>query len=244
VSTQLGPEIDGLLIVIELSTDHRSTAAIATALVHVLVVMMLLSIEKRPLHSMLESPQSPDRPAYFVVEDVMAPAIRETEATPESTHTRSIRSKAENPHLPGTAVDFVTIRAGHEKDHEPVDWQSEAHMAAGNVVDAIVRNESRKCLDVPEPGSWLPPCKPPVIKSLKSRGKERISVPIGLAYVGLIVQAGKLASDGHLFDEMRNPDLDRSSVPDSSDMHQLSNAVLKHRSVVFNKSMGLPGASR
>ena len=91
-----------------------------------------------------------------------------------------------------------------EKRPESVDWENEAHVVAGDVVANIAGNEARKCLDVPEPGSWLPPCSQRAINMPESKGKEWISFPIGFSYIGLNVRVGKLKPDGHVFDDMRS----------------------------------------
>jgi hypothetical protein len=206
--------------------------------------MMLILIQERPQRTILEPRNLRDQPTYYVVEDVIPPATREREASPRNMHNRTSRSAAQEPTAKESAVDSTALDLELEKKPGPVDWENEAHAVAGDVVADIASKEARKCLDVSEPGSWLPPCSQRAIDMSESEGKERTSLQIGFSYVGLNVRVGKLEPDGHLFDDMRNPDLDRSSVPDSSDVHQLSNAALRHRSVVLRTSMARPTASR
>ena len=241
---QLNPEISGPPFLIRLLTGHRSIAAVATAVVHVLAVMLLILIQEQPERAILEPRNLHDQPAYYVVENVIPPASRAREASPRNERNRTTRPAAREPEALGSAAGPTVLDLAPEKRPGPVDWENEAHVVAGDAVANIAGNEARKCLDVPEPGSWLPPCSQRAINMPESKGKERISFPIGFSYVGLNVRVGNLKPDGHLFDDMRNPDLDRSSVPDSSDVHQLSNAALRHQSVVFRTPMARPGAPR
>jgi hypothetical protein len=110
-----------------------------------------------------------------------------------------------------------------------IDWNLEAERAARATVDRIAQQAKPKCDDWDasnQPGVLLPKCKKHVpglrwdpepkragfigIIPYVRLGKHCI---VGLGFFGCAI--GKLPeANAHLFDHMRDPDRDRSSVPD------------------------------
>ena len=125
----------------------------------------------------------------------------------------------------------------------PVDWDRDARSAADTIVADMARREHRWCDDSGKPGSWRPKCKkhPP---AFGWSDQHRAGFTNGLPYIRLskrcMVVAGFLGcalgtlpeANGHLFDGLKDPDRDRSSVPDLRDINESATGTA-HRSPVF-----------
>jgi hypothetical protein len=125
-----------------------------------------------------------------------------------------------------------------------IDWGSEASAAADDIVRDLVRGETRHCADSPKRDPWLPPCKRHFGRFEWSEEPKRAGFENGLPYIRLgkhcILSVGVLGcgfgsaeANGHLFDDMRDPDRDRSSVPDISEINEPVDTAPQRRSVVL-----------
>jgi hypothetical protein len=126
----------------------------------------------------------------------------------------------------GTSPAAIT---GLPPDKPLIDWNLEAERAARATVDQMAQHGEPKCEPsdaANHPGLLLPKCKQPVpgfawdpqpkkagfigIFPYVRLGKHCI---VGLGFFGCAI--GKLPeANGHLFDQLSDPDRDRSSVPD------------------------------
>jgi hypothetical protein len=123
-----------------------------------------------------------------------------------------------------------------------IDWGSEASAAADDIVRDLVKGETRHCADSPKRDPWLPPCKRRVGRFEWSEEPKRAGFEGGLPYIRLgncILSVGVLGcgfgsakANGHLFGDMRDPDRDRSSVPDISQINEPVDTAPQRRSVV------------
>ena len=127
---------------------------------------------------------------------------------------------------------------------EPPDWDRDAHSVADSVVSDLARREHRKCDDSDKPGSWLPKCKRHTPAFGWSDQHRAGFTSEGLPYVRLgkrcVVVMGLLGcalgalpeANGHLFDGLKDPDRDRSSVPGTVGINEAVSSTA-HRSPVF-----------
>ena len=127
-------------------------------------------------------------------------------------------------------------------------------MAADNWVAELARHETRKCNDSDKPGSWLPKCKKKPSSFEWNAEPQRAGFENGLPYVrlgkrcililGLVGCALGAAppANGHLFDDLKDPDRDRSSVPDIADINEPANTAPRHPSVVVIPRGPIPRA--
>lgn len=123
------------------------------------------------------------------------------------------------------------------------DWAFEAGAAADEIVRDLAKGETRHCDDSPKREPWLPPCKRHVGRFEWSEEPKHAGFEDGLPYIRLgkycVLSVGVLGcgfgsseANGHLFDDMRNPDRDRSSVPDISEINEPVDTAPQRRSVV------------
>jgi hypothetical protein len=114
----------------------------------------------------------------------------------------------------------------------PLQWGLAAQSAADDLVAAMARREKRKCDDSDKPGSWLPKCKKPAPSFQWNEQPRQAGFMHGLPYVRLgdhcILVAGMVGcaigplpkANEHLFDDLKDPDRDRSSVPEVADVNE------------------------
>jgi hypothetical protein len=135
----------------------------------------------------------------------------------------------------------IQAPAGAEQESQPpTDWDLQADLAAQDIVSDLVKGEKRKCSDSPTRPPWLGPCtrwghfawsEEPKRAGFQSGipylrlGKGCVLV---LGFVGCAFGASK--ANGHLFDDLRDPDRDRSSVPDLSEINEPVGAERRARS--------------
>jgi hypothetical protein len=99
-------------------------------------------------------------------------------------------------------------------------------------VGDIARHDRRKCDDSDGPRSWLPKCKKHPSSFQWNEEPHRAGFVDGLPYLRLgkrcILVVGMIGcavgalpeANGHLFDDLKDPDRNRSSVPDITDVNE------------------------
>jgi len=213
--------------------QQRYVVAAAIVGIHALGIVLLAGMTVRFRGVSLPEPE-PLYIRYF-------PSERREPAAPQALAEpgHAARAAAERPSAaaaPGPSA--ITIEPG------PIDWDQEASLEADAIVRDLARREHRKCDDSDKPGSWLPKCKKHTPAFGWSDEHRAGFTPEGLPYVRLgkrcAVVMGFLGcalgalpeANGHLFDGLKDPDRDRSSVPDISAISEpVSQAP--HRSPVF-----------
>jgi hypothetical protein len=203
---------------------QRCATAAIIIIAHIIILIMVSRAKRLPVA------RAPNISAFYMMDLAIQ---RKTQNQEVDAHARaparlSIRTTEENAGS-GASGAPAASPGTPSVNSEPIDWDLEAHRVAGDFVDEMVRKEPRKCLDSPEPGSWLPPCKKHFTNPAWSEHHKRCVVAL--------LHAGCLEADGHLFDAMNDPDRDRSSVPDTSDINQ---PAAHHRSVVISSGAKLP----
>jgi hypothetical protein len=191
---------------------------------HVLLVVLLASI--RPREHAAE-PEPRERTVLLFLNLSVPEEERQPEQKPEPD--RLSASNPSTPALPELPASSTAIQEEAPPARGPVDWFREAEQVAQERGAELLRLQESKCdpSTSDRPGSLLPKCgskrKParewnpePARFGLSGllpyvRLGERCA--IGLGFFGCAL--GKLPeADGHVFDDMRDPDRPRSSVPD------------------------------
>lgn len=124
-----------------------------------------------------------------------------------------------------------------------IDWGSEAGAAADDIVRGLVKGQTRHCDDSPKREPWMPPCRRHPGRFEWSAEPKRAGFESGLPYVRLgkycVLSVGVFGcalgspeANGHLFDDMKDPDRDRSSVPDISEINEPADEATQRRSVL------------
>jgi hypothetical protein len=128
----------------------------------------------------------------------------------------------------------------------PIAWDLDTQAAVGEVVSGIARGEKRKCRDAEEPDSWLPKCitRPPAFQW--SAEPRRAGFAHGIPYLRLAERCvlvlgllgcelgARLPPNGHLFDDLHDPDRYRSSAPDWREVNEPVALAARRPSVVVN----------
>ena len=113
----------------------------------------------------------------------------------------------------------------------PIDWSQQAKIAAQSHAQEIA--QSAPCDLGRSPDQKSPQCQPdaPGFQWKTTRRSLHIGhCIIGIGFFGCGAAAARV--NGNLFDDMRNPDRDRSSVPDLAEINEPISAH-KHRSVLL-----------
>lgn len=218
-------------------SPRQQRCAVAAAIIgaHALAVLLGLRLLRA------SGTPEPENVLTYIMESVSVP----WHAAPPQT-AATAQSRTEKPQLPTAPDRPGAISGGPRADHAPIDWDGDAARAAHGVVDSLVRGEPRKCDDSPKPGSWLPKChkRPPRFEW--NEEPQQAGFKNGLPYVrlgkhcllivGLVgCQIGEIPANGHLFDDMKDPDRDRTSVPDMADVNEPASNAAQHRSVLRNQ---------
>jgi hypothetical protein len=215
-----------------LSRGQRCALAGGIAFAHLLAIWLLLAIGKISL----------------TLKKAVPVEVSLSELAPDVT-SRPAFSKASIHGVP--VQEAGRDRAGGRAASPPslsspgrtlIDWGSEASAAADDIVRGLVKGETRHCEDSPKRNPWLPPCKRRLGQFEWSEEPKRAGFENGLPYIRLgncILSVGVLGcgfgsgeANGHLFGDMRDPDRDRSSVPDISEINEPVDAATQRRSVV------------
>jgi hypothetical protein len=211
----------------------RYVVAAAIVGVHVGGIALLVETSLR-----FRKPSAPQEEPLYI--RYFAPAPR-APAPPEPNGPRQYGAQ---PPAEGAASALLPPSLLMPEPMPLPEWDRDAHSAADAVVADLARREHRKCDDSAKPGSWLPKCKKHAPAFGWSDEHRAGFTSEGLPYVRLgkrcVVVAGLLgctlgslpAANGHLFDGLKDPDRDRSSVPDILGINEAVSAT-PHRSPVF-----------
>lgn len=215
-------------------SPRQQRCAVAAAIIGAHALAVLLGLRLLPVSATPE----PEEALTYITAFIPQPR----RAAPPRT-AAAAESRAERPQLLPAPDRAAALSSPERKDHVPIGWDSEAGRAAHGVVDSLVRSEPRKCDDSPEPGSWLPKCHKSRPRFEWNAEPRQAGFESGLPYVrlgkhcvlimGLVgCQIGEIAPNGHLFDDMKDPDRDRSSVPDIADINEPAGNAALHPSVL------------
>jgi hypothetical protein len=212
----------------------RYVIAAAIVGVHVGVIALLIDTSLR-----FRSPALPEQEPLYIR---YFPPARHAQPPPQERSTPQLPSA--QPSADHGASEPAPPALLLPEPAPPPDWDRDAHRAADAVVSDLARREHRKCDDSDKPGSWLPKCKKHAPAFGWSDQHRAGFTSEGLPYVRLgkrcVVVMGLLGcalgalpeANGQLFDGLKDPDRDRSSVPDSLAINQAVSAT-PHRSPVF-----------
>jgi len=217
--------------------QQRCAVAAAILGVHTLVVGLLLQSR----HALRSAPAQDERLIYLTD---LAPPPPPARPQPGALHSRPSAAQPSSaaPASPEARASAITL----PQEPARIDWDLAAVVAADDLVDEILQHEGRKCDDSDKPGSGLPKCKKPRSHFEWSEEPKRAGFENGLPYVrlgkhcililGLVGCAlgAEPAANGHLFDDLKDPDRDRSSVPDIADINEPVDAAPRHPSSVVN----------
>lgn len=226
---------------------RRSAIACGILVAHALVTWLLIASGRLTFQ--------PSPAASPLIEIELAPMTEREPASQASLRSRSSRS-ASNEHAPHfvapppaatpSAAGSIPGPAGPTRESQvsqpPTDWDLQADLAAQDIVSDLVRGETRRCSDSPTRPPWLGPCtrwghfawsEEPKRAGFQNGipylrlGKGCVLV---LGFVGCAFGASK--ANGDLFGDMLDPDRDRSSVPDVSEINEPVDAAPQRRSVL------------
>jgi hypothetical protein len=231
-----------------LSLGRRSAIACGILVAHVLVTWLLIASGRFPFQ-----PSVPAAPPLIEIELTrIAERAPATDAALRPGSSPSASSK-HAPQSVATPSDTGSIQApaGAERESQaPTDWDLQADLAAQDIVSDLVKGEKRKCSDSPTRPPWLGPCtrwghfawsEEPKRAGFQSGipylrlGKGCVLV---LGFVGCAFGASK--ANGHLFDDLRDPDRDRSSVPDLSEINEPVDNAPQRGSVLLSPPPAAP----
>ena len=218
-------------------SPRQQRSAVAAAIVGMHATVVLLLCYGRQLLPFAAAHPA-DEPLVYVTPPPAAPprpSALPGRAGPAASGAITLPS----PAAPSTAPTLFTPR---EQAH--IDWDLEAEVAADDWVGELARHERRKCDDSDKRGSWLPKCRTHPSSFEWNAEPQRAGFENGLPYVRLgtrcILILGIVGcalgaappADGHLFDDLKDPDRDRSSVPDIAGINEPVSTAPRHPSVV------------
>lgn len=194
---------------------HRLVVFGLVLALHGLFLLLLLIRAPAPRRVAHEEPSSvlffieTPKPTVTIAPPVQAPSVQ-----PKPTVSADVSVSEKTSPAPAPATPPATI-----------DWTAQASQAAAAVVDKAISEETRKCDPSAAPKSFLPPCHRKTRKfewnperAGFSGGLPYVRVgercAIGLGFFGCGFGA-KPPARGDLFEDMDNPERERSSVPSS-----------------------------
>jgi hypothetical protein len=159
---------------------------------------------------------------------------------------RSAARSAEPVSESSTAEDTSGTAIDVPRDMPRVDWQNEAARTAQAMAPGLLKKQLRECEEARRLGKYPPGCKKPASAYNKQFEPEpnRVGIQGLIPYVrigkrcvvalgGFGCMLGKLPeADGSVFDDMRDPDRPRSSVPDIVDESGFGTATLPKSEVL------------
>jgi hypothetical protein len=197
---------------------RRFTVLVLVAAIHAL----LLVVVRTSLRNPLLPPDSDSRSSVLFFTEV-TPVL--PEPLPVEPDIRKERMKGDIDTtvegLPATPPDGPSAITEHPP---PIDWKRAATQAASAVVDEAISREKRKCDPSDTPNSFLPRCTPPPAVEFDwappragfENGLPYVRIGdrcvVGLGFFGCAL--GTPPAKGDLFEGMREPDGDKSSVPE------------------------------
>jgi hypothetical protein len=180
-----------------------------------------------------EADTEPRRAMTVVFLDTPLESIPEQEEPPPPERQRVARAKARRKGSDApdagasTSVDTSASTALSTPGDSPaIDWEHEREVTAQAMLPELMKQNQTKCEAGRRPGSMLPKCRQPAKDPQWEPEPGRFGIEgllpfmrlgkrcvVGLGFFGCAI--GKLPEpNSHLFDEMRNPDREHSSVPE------------------------------
>ena len=199
---------------------RRFVVLVLVAAIHAL----LLIIARSPVINEARQPEVHSRSSVLFFREIMQAAPTAVSVEPrirEDRRRNDVDGDAVNA-PPTMSDDAPSVEAQRPPS---IDWKLHATQAATAVVAKAISQEKRKCDPGPEPNTFLPRCTPPEHEFDWNPEPPTVAFSGGLPYVhvgeycvvglGFFACAlGKPEANGQLFEHMREPDRDRSSVPE------------------------------
>ena len=198
-------------------STRRWIAGAVVAVGHVLVVLLVATSRLRAPE--IVSARDHTLAPYLLLEWLPQPVAPPPEpATPR--HTRAARATESPPIDPSRGIQSAAPVAAAPR----IDWDREAERV-GRAGATLLTPDTRRCDDTDRPGSMLPRCTPRVEPFEWNTEPNVINFAGGIPYVRVgnmcVVGLGFFAcglgappaANGHLLDEMKNPNRSRESVP-------------------------------
>jgi hypothetical protein len=205
---------------------------------HVLLVLLLTSSKPGDGRSGKANPE--EFRSILVLLDLkrpepveLPPDEQKPEPTPGASNSRNksrtaARSAAPEPASAPSGVEDIS---GTAIDAPQIDWQGEAQRTAQAMAPGLLKKQQRECEEAKRLGKYPPGCKKPASAYNKHFEPEpkRVGMQGLIPYVRIgkrcVVALGAFGcalgklpeADGTVFDDMRDPDRPRSSVPDIED---------------------------
>lgn len=185
--------------------------------------------------------QSADESLLYVIPFPGTPA-HPAHPAQGTLHAPPAAAAASGPPAPAALSAAPAMLAPREQAH--IDWDLEAEVAADEWVGELARHETRKCDDSDKPGSWLPKCRKHRSGFEWNAEPQRAGFENGLPYVRLgkrcVLILGLVgcalgaapAANGHLFEDLQDPDRDRSSVPDIAAINEPVSTAPRYPSMI------------
>jgi hypothetical protein len=184
-------------------------------------LLLLLLLSRAPPRGTKIPESDSQNVSVLLLLEVPAPTTRLPAQKP--TLSLSNLTQARQHFSPNTSVSSTATEAPPAES--PIDWQLEAERSA-HAISADSARKEPKCDPSDRPWSILPKCRKPKRPQVWEPETPRAGfdhlIPyvrlgkrciLGLGFFGCAI--GKLPeANGHLFDDMHDPDRPRSSVPD------------------------------
>ncbi len=183
--------------------------------------------------------QPADGPLLYVSALPATPPSNPPRGAPQVPSAAAATSSLSAPAAPSAAPTLLAPR-----EQARIDWDLEAEVAADDWVAELARHETRRCDDSDKPGSWLPKCRKHRSSFEWNAEPKRAGFEKGLPYVRLgkrcVLVLGIVGcalgaappANAHLFDDLKDPDRDRSSVPDIAAINEPVSTAPRYPSVV------------
>lgn len=230
-------------------SPHQRRCVVAAAIVGVHAVVLWYVTQIRQLHFAV---RAADQPLIYIAGFEPPPPASETPG--------SGKAVAHIYHAPPPAPPTPRSGPGAPALLSPASpprgvWDREAEDAARDMVDKLVKSGQPRCDDSAQTDSRLPKCRKHHGRFEWSPEPRRAGFENGLPYLRLgrcILVLGIIgcpvgaapAANGHLFDDLKDPDRDRSSVPDINEINEPADSAPPHRSVLIDPAAHRGAAAR
>ena len=190
-------------------------------------LVLLFSVDRTDERG--EAEAEPRRAMTVVFLDTPLEPVPEKEEPPPPERQRVAKTKARAPDAAeaSTSVDTPAGTAiGIPSESPSIDWEHEREVTAQAMLPELLKQNQSKCEAERRPGSLLPKCRQPAkdpqwepepsvfgIEGLLPFMRLGKRCVVGLGFFGCAI--GKLPeANSHVFDAMRDPDREHSSVPE------------------------------
>jgi hypothetical protein len=201
-----------VLLVLLLTSSKPGSGRSETAIPEFRSILVLLDLRRPELEDL-----PPDGMKFEPASEV-----RKSRTTAGSASPESVIAPSGSEDSSGTPIDAPRI-----------DWQNEAQRAAQGMAPGLLKKQQHDCEEAKRLGEYPPGCKKPASAYDKHFDPEpkRVGMQGLIPYVRIgkrcVVALGAFGctlgklpeADGTIFDDMRDPDRPRSSVPDFEDLN-------------------------